>query len=858
MIPHPSTSLLLLLIIIATINAVNGISFSSSVSTISEYTGQNQKSPKIAYLSDNYNLILWNEWTTPSDYRIVMRLSKNNITVSPVSMFKMNSNESQRLVNILELSPNTFIVGWYSLGTNYEGYFGEIVTLNINNNNVLFNATNNFIPYYGTLTDQQSSYNQGILVIGTDSFVTSYIKWSTFPNGTTINKMFINHYVLTGGRLYNNTMGVSPELTDWIQINKIHSVNNTHLLIVWGVRAGGSSRYDLRLSYFDLENPVDITTSYVLIANEIRDRSVGLSRYGDKILLSWINYQSGSSSIRGCLLYHNNLTIENTFQLSSGDYINPSSLKMDIYSLNEIIVSWVSDDELYYRLLYLDSSGINLVATMSDQLIRSGSNIDTDTTLGINTDNTFDILISKSDTTVMRYYFTPLMLTPSPTLSSTSTSQKSSQGFDIVLIWILSVIGIMIMIIIMNIYIFKKWMKSSSDPESVDLYSRQLHPEEMSNIPDRIDGPRTLIKGKYYLINKIDRGEAVMLEQQSGRHVCFPPDKNQVTYMLGEGNNGKVKLALNKESNRFASVKKIRSLRKILLAQREREILAKLDHPNIMKLIDDALTKDSQNTSIYYLFMDPMMMDGDDLKNLLHDPHTKDSLHGYADILLTTVFKCLMEGLKYMHSNCYFHRDIKPDNLLLDKDGSVKISDPGSACYSGTGTLTDAAGNKARFSPEYIELADGAISEVDGGKVDGWAAGLAMLEMSTGTFIFDEKTIGTIKRWSLDYYDSKLIHIDNRPNLLKGVEYNKLIRSLLEVDPMIRTNVEDARFIIDINYVEDESTVLEAFYNLRQINIKFLEDNNKPDPKLLTLSTRPSLNDAIYNTPETNSDVYNT
>mgnify|MGYP002621472898 CR=1 FL=1 len=100
----------------------------------------------------------------------------------------------------------------------------------------------------------------------------------------------------------------------------------------------------------------------------------------------------------------------------------------------------------------------------------------------------------------------------------------------------------------------------------------------------------------------------------------------------------------------------------------------------------------------------------------------------FNDKLTRTYFRQFIEGLEYLHQNGIAHLDIKPENLLIDKYGHIKITDFGFAKrIEGNRTFT-LCGTPEYLAPEIIKG-----SKVGYGKsVDWWALGILIFEMLSG------------------------------------------------------------------------------------------------------------------------------
>jgi molecular chaperone DnaK len=147
--------------------------------------------------------------------------------------------------------------------------------------------------------------------------------------------------------------------------------------------------------------------------------------------------------------------------------------------------------------------------------------------------------------------------------------------------------------------------------------------------------------------------------------------KNVIVGKIGEGGMGEVFLAEHRRMKRPVVIKVLpESATESEYArrrfQREVEAAAKLSHPNIVTAYD----ADEEN-GIHFLVME--YVDGPDLATLVSE-------NGLFSIQQTV--DCILQaarGLEYAHGQGIIHRDIKPDNLLLDKSGTIKILDMGLA-----------------------------------------------------------------------------------------------------------------------------------------------------------------------------------
>ena len=153
----------------------------------------------------------------------------------------------------------------------------------------------------------------------------------------------------------------------------------------------------------------------------------------------------------------------------------------------------------------------------------------------------------------------------------------------------------------------------------------------------------------------------------------------------------------------------------------ESKAIAILSHPNIVKVFDVSFGDRMQYIVMEYI-------DGITLKEYIdqqHDIKWKEAVHFTVQIL---------RALQHAHEKGIVHRDIKPQNIMLLQDGTIKVTDFGIARFSRneTRTMTD----KAIGSVHYIapEQARGDITDE---KADIYSVGVMLYEMLTGQLPFE-------------------------------------------------------------------------------------------------------------------------
>jgi len=150
---------------------------------------------------------------------------------------------------------------------------------------------------------------------------------------------------------------------------------------------------------------------------------------------------------------------------------------------------------------------------------------------------------------------------------------------------------------------------------------------------------------------------------------------------IGEGAYGIVYKALDKVTEEFVALKKIRldteSEGVPSTAMREISLLKELDHPGVVQLLDVVHADNAMYLVFEYLDKDLKRHLDDHVANRkVKDP---TSTGGLPEPLVRSYLKQICEGLTYCHNHGVLHRDLKPQNLLIDYEGRIKLADFGLA-----------------------------------------------------------------------------------------------------------------------------------------------------------------------------------
>ena len=243
----------------------------------------------------------------------------------------------------------------------------------------------------------------------------------------------------------------------------------------------------------------------------------------------------------------------------------------------------------------------------------------------------------------------------------------------------------------------------------------------------------------------------------------------------------------------------------------ESQAVAQLSHPNIVSVYDV-----SRGGDMEYIVME--LIDGITLKQYMEKRgqlNWRESLHFITQI---------MRGLSHAHSRGIIHRDIKPQNIMVLRDGSVKVADFGIACLADSAqTLTQ----EALGSVHYISPAQARGDRPDA-RSDIYSSGVVLYEMLTGRLPFEGESAVSVA----------IQHLSSIP--LAPREINPDIPEQLELICM-KAMAPD----LEHRYQSADAMIadLEAFRKNPEVEMKFDLSDLRPeenDEPTRTIRTMPS------------------
>ncbi|EHA8591152.1 putative CBL-interacting protein kinase 2 [Cocos nucifera] len=201
--------------------------------------------------------------------------------------------------------------------------------------------------------------------------------------------------------------------------------------------------------------------------------------------------------------------------------------------------------------------------------------------------------------------------------------------------------------------------------------------------------------------------------------------------LLGQGTIAKVHYARNLKTGQSVAIKifdKEKVLRVGLVDQIKREIsvMKLVRHPNIVQLYEVMASK----TKIYFVME---YVKGGELFNKVARGKLKEDI-------ARKCFQQLISAVDYCHSTGVYHRDLKLENVLLDENGSLKVSDFGLSALAESkrqdGLLHAACGTPDYVAPEVINR-----KGYDGAKADIWSCGVILFVLVAGYLPFHDSNL---------------------------------------------------------------------------------------------------------------------
>lgn len=193
-------------------------------------------------------------------------------------------------------------------------------------------------------------------------------------------------------------------------------------------------------------------------------------------------------------------------------------------------------------------------------------------------------------------------------------------------------------------------------------------------------------------------------------------EKYEILETIGKGSFGNVHKALEKETREYVAIKKMKKKYTnwdSCTNLREVKSLTNLKHENIIRIKE--MVREDDELNLIFEYMEQNLLDYIEIKK-----KTK-----FTEEEIKNIISQILQGTAYMHKFGYFHRDFKPENILVNSNGKIKIADFGLAReIRSIPPYTDYVSTRWYRAPECLLHSTNYNSPIDI-----WAIGAIMAEM---------------------------------------------------------------------------------------------------------------------------------
>lgn len=300
--------------------------------------------------------------------------------------------------------------------------------------------------------------------------------------------------------------------------------------------------------------------------------------------------------------------------------------------------------------------------------------------------------------------------------------------------------------------------------------------------------------------------------------------------LIGAGSYGKVYRCIDAISGEIIAVKEIKirrgsnSKQLVGAVSQELKVLSTLEHPNIIRYLGAEYTRSSK--SVLRIFFE-----------LAPDGSVRDALREFGPFSEHTIRKYtkdILQGLSFLHSRRFVHRDIKPTNLLIHK-GTVKLADFGCAVSSladssgKSAGLEGAVGTTIYMAPEVMGGTEASgsgdkqsTSRGYGRKADIWSLALSIIEMANAEPPFRSAASAIYRVCVTKDYPPIPSHLSS--------DAHAFIQRCLVEDPLLRADTEELMSLSFVSsLVQQLNSTKTARQNASTLSFNPLENYNAMD-----------------------------
>ncbi|KAF8057272.1 OXSR1 [Scenedesmus sp. PABB004] len=270
----------------------------------------------------------------------------------------------------------------------------------------------------------------------------------------------------------------------------------------------------------------------------------------------------------------------------------------------------------------------------------------------------------------------------------------------------------------------------------------------------------------------------------SSREYPADPSSYELMEDIGRGVSATVHRALCLASDEIVAVKKMNLERVSMTLEEiihEAQTMKSYHHANVLPLFTSFVHGQD-------LWMVTPYMAGGSVLHIMKYQYPE----GLDEVVIATIMKYVLLGLEYVHKNGGIHRDVKAGNILIDRDGTVRIGDFGVAATierqgewgSESMPRTTFVGTPCWMAPEVMEQTQGYRSSADI-----WSFGITMLEMANGHAPFAKFPPMKVLLMTLQNPPPQLDDKAGRKHFSKGMR--NLVARCLQKDPASRPSATE-------------------------------------------------------------------
>lgn len=282
-------------------------------------------------------------------------------------------------------------------------------------------------------------------------------------------------------------------------------------------------------------------------------------------------------------------------------------------------------------------------------------------------------------------------------------------------------------------------------------------------------------------------------------------ERYEIIDRVGTGGMADVYKARDQRLNRYVAIKILKQeysgdVKFVSKFRGEAQSVAGLSHPNVVNVYDVG-----EDDDLYYIVME--LVEGITLKKFIEKKGKLDVNEAVG------IGIQIAQGMQAAHDNNIIHRDIKPQNIIISKEGKVKVTDFGIAKAATSNTITsNAMGSVHYISPEQ---ARGGYSDE---KSDIYSLGVTLYEMLAGTVPFEGDSTVTVALAHIQEDAKVLDEVDPEiPHSLakivmkcmqKKPDMRYMTASALIVDLKRALSEPDGNYVIISDVADDSPTIV--------------------------------------------------